>query len=76
LLNGYALDEKVVSVNSVKEAAKDLKLAPEGWKDRNGVVFLALVSVIALLTVYLHGRGYLVPIYKEVIKGLKLLKEL
>ena len=69
LLNGYALDKKVVDERSVEEVAKDLKL---GKKSRR--ILIPLLSCIAialgiLFFIYLHNSGHLLRLHNEVLRG-------
>lgn len=69
LLNGYALDKKVVDERSVKEVAKDLKL---GKNYRRIWIRLFLCIAIAagiLFIIHLQKGGYLLPIYKGVLRA-------
>ena len=59
LLNGFALNERVVGVKSVREVAKDLKL---GKKSRRIWVWFTLsisMAVGILLLIYFQKSGYL-----------------
>jgi general secretion pathway protein A len=74
LLNGYALDHKIVDERSVKEVAKDLYL-----KNRSRRFWILLVISISiglsiLLFIYLQKSGHLLPlrrIFSEAVNTLK-----
>jgi general secretion pathway protein A len=65
LLNGYALDKKVVDENSVKEVAKDLKL---GKKFRKIWIQVLLCIAIAASILFFISR-YLLSVYTEALRG-------
>ena len=69
LLNGYALDEKVVDGKSVKEAAKDLNLKagfPRLWT----WIFIPLCIIgVVLIVLLLQKSGLLLPLYKVILRG-------
>jgi len=73
LLNGYALDQKIVDAWSVKETAKDLKL---GRKYRRiwirGLFCIASAASILFLS-HFHKGGYLLTIYKGVLRAFQYL---
>lgn len=74
LLNGYALDQKMVNERSVKEVAKDLNL---GRKYRRILIrSLICLSIAAgiLLFVYLQKGGYLEPLYDGLSWGFQYIK--
>jgi general secretion pathway protein A len=79
LLNGYALNERVVGVKSVREVAKDLKL---GKKSRRIWVWFTLsisMAVGILLLIYFQKSGYLgylLSFYKEMLRGVQYVKEI
>jgi general secretion pathway protein A len=76
LLNGYALDQKLVDEKSVREVAKDLRLL----KKSHGILTWSLIclSIAAgiLLLVYLQKGGHLMPFYKEALRGFQYIKEI
>ncbi len=69
LLNGYALDQKLVDKGSVKEVAKDLNL--KKGSRRILILFFIYISIGVgiLLFVYLGRGGYLSSLYKEILRG-------
>jgi general secretion pathway protein A len=74
LLNGYALDQKMVDERSVKEVAKDLNL---GKKYRRILIrsFICLsIAAGILLFVYLQKSGYLEPLYDGISRGFQYMK--
>jgi len=62
LLNGYALDQKVVNEKSVREVAKDLYIR----KKSRRILILALIFILMgvgiLLFFYLQRSGHLLPL--------------
>ena len=68
LLNGYALDKTIVDAKSVREVAKDLKLKRKLRKIWGRILVSLLITGMALTLIYLHQRGYLVPLYNEAIQ--------
>ncbi len=68
LLNGYALDQKLIDAKSIKDVAKDLGLR----KDYQKILIWSLIglSIIAGIVVlfYLVKSGYLAPLYQEILK--------
>jgi len=74
LLNGYALDQKMVGEKSVKEVAKDLYLKKKSR--RIWVLVLLSLSIAAgiLLFIYFQKSGHLLPlirIFSEAFNTLK-----
>jgi len=76
LLNGYALDQKLVDEKSVKEVANDLKLTKKSPKILIGSLICLSVAAGVLLFVYLQKGGHLVPLYKEALRGFQYIKEI
>jgi general secretion pathway protein A len=74
LLNGYALDQKPVDERSVKEVAKDLSL--KKTSRRTWIWLLILISIAAgiLFFVSLQKSGHLLPLYREILRGLQYIK--
>jgi general secretion pathway protein A len=70
LLNAYALDQKSVDNQPVKEAAKDLNLRsyPRLWTLI--IIFLCLVGVV-LIFLLLQKNGLLGPLHKGILQGVK-----
>jgi general secretion pathway protein A len=68
LLNGYALDQKMVDNKSVKEAAKDLKLKsfPRLW---TWIIISLCIVGVALIFLLLQKNGLLVPLYKGILQS-------
>jgi general secretion pathway protein A len=74
LLNGFALDQKMVDEGSVKEAAKDLKL-----RERSHEILIVLligisITVGVLLFGYLQRGEHLLPLYEEIFRGFQHIK--
>jgi len=75
LLNGYALDQKLVDEKSVREVAKDLRVT----KKPHRILIWSLVCLSIggiLLFVYLQKEGHLTPLYKEALRGFQYIKEI
>ena len=75
LLNGYALDQRIVNEKSVREVAKDLGLKKSPriiW-----VWFVLSISIIGgmLLLLYFQKSGYLISIYTDILRVFQYLKE-
>src|SRR4030065_1468183 len=69
LLNGYALDQKMVNERSVKEVAKDLNLRKKYRKILiQSLIFLSIAAGI-LLFIYLQKNGHLQPLYDGISRG-------
>ncbi len=75
LLTAYALDQKVVDVKPVMEAAKDLKLArgiPAGW----AWIYLPISIGTAVLFLGLwQSHGFFIEVYNFVYKGFQTARE-
>ncbi len=69
LLNGYALDEKLVDKPSVKEVAKDLNLKKRSR--RVLIIFFISISIAAgiLLFIYFKKSDHLSPLYGDLLRG-------
>jgi general secretion pathway protein A len=69
LLNGYALDQKVVDEKSVREAVKDLSLKPGFHNLWNWAVIPLCVVGVGLIILLLQRNGLLLPLYKEILQS-------
>jgi general secretion pathway protein A len=76
LLNGFALYQKIVDVRSVREVAKDLKFGKKSRRIWTGFLLSISIGVAILLFIYLQESGYLLPIYKEMLRGFQYIKEI
>lgn len=76
LLNGYALDQKLVDEKSVREVAKDLKLTKRSYKILIWILSTLFTAAAILLFVYLQRSGHLMPLYKEALRGFQYIKEI
>jgi general secretion pathway protein A len=76
LLNGFALYQKIVDVRSVREVAKDLKFGKKSRRIWTGFLLSISIGVAILLFIYLQKSGYLLPIYKEMLRGFQYIKEI
>ena len=76
LLDGYALDQRIVDEKSVREVAKDLNLNKKPRRIWFWFVLNLWIAVCTLLFVYLKKSGYLLTLYKEVFRGFQYIKEI
>ncbi|MEW6375900.1 MAG: AAA family ATPase [Thermodesulfobacteriota bacterium] len=74
LLNGYALDQKLVNEKLVKEVAKDLKLKKKPHKYWNWVVLGISITGSIFLFLYVKKGGSLLFLYNEVLRGFQYLR--
>ncbi len=74
LLNGFALDQKVVDEKSVREVSADLQLKAKPKSIGKWILFsLSLIGgVIGFL--YLYTMGYFQFLYQEAYRGLQFIK--
>lgn len=68
LLIGYALDQRMVDVKSVREAAKDLKLRRKWPEPRLPILIGLALAIGAFVLFYLYEQGYLLPIIKGIMR--------
>jgi hypothetical protein len=73
-LNGYALDQKPVDERSVREVAKDLSLKKRSRRTWIWVLILISIAAGILFFVSLQKSGYLLPPYREILRGLQYIK--
>lgn len=76
LLNGYALDQKLVDEKSIREVAKDLKLTKRSYRILIWILSALFIAATILLFVYLQKSGHLMPFYKEALRGFQYIKEI
>jgi len=80
LLNGYALDRKIVDKKSVREVVEDLDIGKDTSKITQKVKILGLVGICMmvgiLLSLYLIQTGYWLSIYKGFSQIVQYLKDL
>jgi general secretion pathway protein A len=69
LLNGYALDQKIVDEKSVKEVAKDLSLKLGFHRLWNWIGIPLCVIGIALIILLLWKSGLTVPLYEGIVQS-------
>ncbi len=69
LLNGYALDQKVVDHKSVREAAKDLSLKLGTRRLWNWIAIPLCIIGVALIILLLQKSGLLLPLYKGILQS-------
>jgi len=75
LLNGYALDQKVVDVKSVKEAAKDLKLERGISTAWAWIRFPLLIGTAVLFLGLWQAHGFSTEVYNVIHKGFQTARE-
>jgi hypothetical protein len=68
LLNGYALDQKLVDGKSVGEAAKDLRLKTGFRSLWNWIVIPLCIIGVAIFILMLQKNGLLIPLYKGILQ--------
>jgi general secretion pathway protein A len=66
LLDGYALDQRIVDEKSVREAAKDLNLKKRPRRIWLWFVLSLSIAVCILLFVYLQKNGYLLLFLRKI----------
>src|SRR4030043_204924 len=74
LLNGYALDQKMVDEKSVKEIAKDLNLGKKYRKILIRSLICLSIAAGILLFIYLQKGGHLAPFYNGISRGFQYIK--
>ncbi|MGQ9509252.1 MAG: ExeA family protein [Thermodesulfobacteriota bacterium] len=74
LLNGFALDQKVVDEKSVREVSTDLHLNPRPNKIWRKILVLIIVIIFFAGLFYLYQSGYLNPFFQTAYQGLKYIK--
>ena len=74
LLNGYALDQKMVDERSVKEVAKDLSLKKKSRRMLILVLISASIAAGILLSVYLQSNVRLSPLIRIFSEAVNVLK--
>jgi general secretion pathway protein A len=74
LLNGYALDQKMVGERSVKEVAKDLYLKKKTRRIWILVLLSISIAVGILLFIYLQKSGHLLSLMRIFSEGFNVLK--
>jgi hypothetical protein len=75
LLTAYALDQKVVDVKPVREAAKDLKLKRRisiGW---GWIRFPILMGTVVLFIGLWQAHGFFAEVYNLIHKGFQTARE-
>lgn len=76
LLNGFALDQKMVDEKSVREVYADLQLEAKP-KPIKKWIFFALVLIGAIIAfLYLYQMGYFMSFYEAFNKGFQKIKEM
>jgi len=76
LINGYALDQKMVDERSVKEVAKDLYLKKKSRPIWILVLTSISIAVGILLFVYLQKSAHLLRPYKDILRGFQYIKDI
>jgi general secretion pathway protein A len=79
LLNGYALDQKVIEKKAIREVAKDLSFETKApvisRKIRIIGLKFILTIIIFVLAYYIIQSGLWVPVYEEILKVVNVVKE-
>lgn len=75
LLNGYALEQKIVDDKSVREAAKDLSLKSGPSRLWTWIVIPLCILGVVLIILLLQKNGLLLPLYKWILKSFQYIKE-
>jgi len=76
LLNGFALDQKVVDEKSVREVSTDLHLNPKSRSISRWILLSTGVLIIAIVLIFLFQTGVLTSLYQEFYKGIHKIKEI
>jgi general secretion pathway protein A len=76
LLNGYALDQKQVNEKSIREVSADLKIHRESRRVWQWVLLCLAIAFGFIVFFYLNQRGYLSPLYHEVLRGFQSVKRI
>jgi hypothetical protein len=74
LLNGYALNQKMVNERSVKEVAKDLYLKNKSRRIWILLLISISIAVSVLLFIYLQKSGHLLPLIRICSEAFNTLK--
>jgi len=75
LLNGYALDQKVVDKKLVKEAARDLNLGRRYLRIFIWIVLGIVIALMGVAFIQLQRRGDLLSLHQGFLQGLQETKE-
>ena len=76
LLNGYALDQKIVNEKSVKEVAKDLNLKQNSRKMWIWILIPICIAVSILLILQLQHAGYLARLHQGLFQNFQYIQEI
>jgi general secretion pathway protein A len=74
LLNGYALDQKMVDAKSVREVAKDLGLRKDYGRILTWILLGLSIAAGILFFSYLLNSGHLESAYEEISRGFQYVK--
>ena len=75
LLNGFALDQKVVDEKSVREVSADLHLEGKPKPIKKWILFSFVLIGTMIASLYVYQRGYLTFFYQAAYPGLQYIKE-
>ena len=75
LLNGYALDQRVIDQKVVKEAADDLALLKKSSRVWFWILLFIFVLGAGAALIYSNGSGHLFPFFEKFLKDLQSLRE-
>ena len=76
LLNGFAIDQKVVDVKSVREVSADLHLNPKPHSISRWILLSIGVLITTVVLTFLFQTGVLTSLYQEFYKGIHKIKEI
>ena len=76
LLNGFALDQKVVDEKSVREVSTDLHLNPQPRSIGRWILLSIGVLITTIVLTFLFQTGILTSLYQEFYKGIHKMKEI
>ena len=76
LLNGFALDQKVVDEKSVREVSTDLHLNPQPRSISRWILLSIGVLITTIVLTFLFQTGILTSLYQEFYKGIHKMKEI
>jgi len=76
LLNGFALDQKVVDEKSVREVSTDLHLNPQPRSISRWILLSIGVLITTIVLTFLFQTGILTSLYQEFYKGIYKMKEI
>jgi len=76
LLNGFALDQKVVDEKSIREVSTDLHFNPKPRSISSWILLSIGVLIITIALIFLFQTGILTSLYQEFSTGINKIKEI